>query len=57
MISSYRMFCPTGSMILNIIPVYYLGNKAPYTYNAPINVIPHYPPPEHYRGQGGDLTN
>ena len=26
-------------------------------YNAPINVMPHYPPPGHHRGQGGDLTN
>ena len=25
--------------------------------NAPINVMPHYPHPGHYRGQGGDLTN
>ena len=25
--------------------------------NAPINVMPHYPPPGHHRGQGGDLTN
>ena len=24
---------------------------------VPINVMPHYPPPGHFRGQGGDLTN
>ena len=28
MISSYRTYCPMGSMIWNIIPAYYLGNKA-----------------------------
>ena len=37
-----------------------LNAVGPTTYhviNAPINVMPHYTPPGHYRGQGGDLTN
>ena len=28
MISSYQTYYPMGSMIWNIIPAYYLGNKA-----------------------------
>ena len=31
--------------------------RMPYYDYAPINVMPHYPPPGHHRGQDGDLTN
>ena len=49
--------CAHAMYMLTVIPGTHCNTSILVLTNAPINVMPHYPPPGHHRGQGGDLTN